>query len=105
MIKKYSLVDVALWPTSIIISLFGMGILLSTPTYAFTKLKNGFDNLTETYLIPLSAAVAGTSFVLYAILSYFRPEENQKRCANVCIMSILTYSGLEIINTISQSFS
>jgi hypothetical protein len=88
--------------------LFVSGIALVSNVnnaYAFTKLKNGFETITSTYLIPLSTAVAGASFILFVILSYFKQEEYQKKVGNVLALSILSVTGLEIINSLVQSFS
>ena len=73
--------------------------------YAFGKLKNGFETITSTYLIPLAGAVAGASFILFVTLSFFKQDEYQKKAANVAILSIFAGSGLEIIRNLIQSFS
>ena len=80
-------------------------LISSDPAIAFTKLKNGFETITSTYLIPLSAAVAGASFILFVILSYFKQEEYQKKIGNVLVLSVFSAAGLEIINAIIQTFS
>ena len=72
---------------------------------AFTKLKNGFETITSTYLIPLAHAVAGASFILYVTMSLFKQEEYQKKAATVIVLSIFIGGGLEIINKVIQSFS
>lgn len=73
--------------------------------FAFSKLKNGFETLTSTYLVPLAGAVAGASFLLMITLSFFKQDEYQKKAANVAILSIFAGSGLEIIKNLIQSFS
>jgi hypothetical protein len=73
--------------------------------YAFSKLTNGFETITRTYLIPLSGAVAGASFILFVTLSYFKQEEYQKKVANVLVLSIFTGCGLELVTNVIQSFS
>ena len=82
-------------------------ILLSVtqPVFAFSKLKNGFETITSTYLIPLAGAVAGASFILFVTLSFFKQDEYQKKAANVAILSIFAGSGLELIRNLIQSFS
>ncbi|PIP92553.1 MAG: hypothetical protein COW00_00080 [Bdellovibrio sp. CG12_big_fil_rev_8_21_14_0_65_39_13] len=82
-----------------------VAIISSPNALAFNKLKNGFETITTTYLIPLSAAVAGASFILYVILSYFKQEEYQKKVGNVLALTVFSATGLEIINNIIQSFS
>jgi len=79
--------------------------LLPSNTHAFSKLKNGFETITSTYLIPLAGAVAGASFILFVTLSFFKQEEYQKKAANVAILSIFAGSGIEIIRSLIQSFS
>jgi len=73
--------------------------------YAFSKLKNGFETITNTYLVPLSNAVAGASLIFYLIMAYFRQEEYQKKAAAVFGLAICTAVGLEVLSTIEQSFS
>lgn len=72
---------------------------------AFTKLRNGFETITQSYLIPLTKAVAGCSFILFVILSFFRQEEYTKKLAMVAGLSIFGSVGLELIDIIIQSFS
>mgnify|MGYP006423564869 CR=1 FL=1 len=81
-------------------------LLFNTPrAQAFNKLKNGFETLTESYLIPLSTAMAGAMLILYVILSYFRLDEFQKKVGSVFGLAILTVTGTSIINGIVGSFS
>jgi len=84
--------------------IMGMALFPSN-AYAFSKLKNGFETITSTYLIPLAGAVAGASFILFVTLSFFKQEEYQKKAANVAILSIFAGSGIEIIRSLIQSFS
>ncbi len=79
--------------------------LFPSNAYAFSKLTNGFETITRTYLIPLSGAVAGASFILFVTLSYFKQEEYQKKVANVLVLSIFTGCGLELVTNVIQSFS
>ena len=76
---------------------------LSFNALAFTKLKNGFETITNNYLIPLSSAVAGAALVLTIIMGFFKPEMN-RFIASILGLSILTHVALELINTIAQSF-
>ena len=86
--------------------LFAMTMLSVTQqVFAFSKLKNGFETITSTYLIPLAGAVAGASFILFVTLSFFKQDEYQKKAANVAILSIFAGSGLELIRNLIQSFS
>ncbi len=78
---------------------------LTQSVFAFSKLKNGFETITSTYLIPLAGAVAGASFILFVTLSFFKQDEYQKKAANVAILSIFAGSGLELIRNLIQSFS
>lgn len=84
-----------------------LGVFLLSPlnAYAFSKLKNGFETITSSYLIPLAGAVAGASFILFVTLSFFKQDEYQKKAANVAILSIFAGSGLELIKNLIQSFS
>ena len=74
-------------------------------SYAFSKLINGLESITSTYLMPLAGAVAGASFLLYITLSYFKQDEYQRKVANVIILAIFTGAGLEVIKKIIQHFS
>ena len=80
-------------------------ILFPVHVCAFTKIQNGLETITETYLVPLAGAVAGASFVIFVIMSFFRQEEYQKKAANVAILSIFVGAGLELIKLIIRSFS
>ncbi len=90
-----------LWPFTAIF----LSFLYSPKTLAFSKLKNGFETITSTYLIPLAGSVAGASFILFVPLSFFKQDEYQKKAANVAILSIFAGSGIEIIRNLIQSFS
>lgn len=79
--------------------------MMTQSAFAFSKLKNGFEIITSTYLIPLAGAVAGASFILFVTLSFFKQDEYQKKAANVAILSIFAGSGLELIRNLIQSFS
>ncbi|MEX0799355.1 MAG: hypothetical protein WD025_07915 [Bacteriovoracaceae bacterium] len=72
--------------------------------YAFNNLKNGFETLTESYLLPLSKAIAGCSFIYYVTVSFFR-QEDTKKAGHVTVLAVLSAGGLELIDTIMQSFS
>ncbi|MCF8060729.1 MAG: hypothetical protein K9K67_15610 [Bacteriovoracaceae bacterium] len=89
----------------LLITLFIGMTLIPSNAYAFSKLTNGFETITRTYLIPLSGAVAGASFILFVTLSYFKQEEYQKKVANVLVLSIFTGCGLELVTNVIQSFS
>lgn len=104
-IIKNKLIDTFVWITTIWFTLMGSVLLPSGNAYAFNKLKNGFETITSSYLMPLSTAVAGASFILFVILSYFKQEEYQKKVGNVLALAILSVTGLEIINSLVQSFS
>jgi hypothetical protein len=82
-----------------------MSLIGHNQAFAFNKLKSGFETITNSYLIPLSSAVAGASFITFVILSYFKQEEYQKKAGNVFALSVLSTAGLEIIGSINQSFS
>ena len=84
--------------------LFGT-IFIPSNVYAFSKLKNGFETITSTYLMPLAHAVAGASFILFVTMSLFKQEEYQKKAATVVVLSIFIGGGLEIINKVIESFS
>ena len=79
--------------------------LMSGEIYAFTKLKNGFETITNTYLIPLAGAVGGTAFLVFILLSFFKQDEYQRKVFNVLLLSIFAGCGMEIIRRIIESFS
>ena len=87
------------WPT------FLASVLYSRNAHAFTKIQNGLETITETYLVPLAGAVAGASFIVLVIMSLFRQEEYQKKAANVVVLSIFIGAGLELIKQVIRSFS
>lgn len=80
-------------------------VLSPNHVYAFSKLKNGFETITSSYLVPLAGAVAGAAFIVFVTLSFFKQEEYQKKAANVAILAVFVGSGLEIITNLIQSFS
>ena len=84
--------------------LFGL-FLFPVDANAFTKLQNGFETITSTYLVPLAGAVAGAAFIVFVTLSFFKQDEYQRKAANVAILSIFAGSGLELIKNLIQSFS
>ena len=86
---------------------FTMSIMLmgANNAFAFNKLKNGFETITNTYLLPLTGAVAGAALLVFITLSYFNQEQYQKKIAGVAALAVLTGAGLEMIKTIIQSFS
>ena len=98
------ILDFLVWIWCIIFAIYIL-IITASNVFAFNKLKNGFETITSTYLIPLSAAVGGASFILYVILSYFKQEEYQKKVGNVLALTIFSATGVEIINSLVQSFS
>jgi hypothetical protein len=104
-IIKNKLTNISIWISSFFFTLMGSLLLPSGNAYAFTKLKNGFETITSTYLIPLAGAVAGASFILYVTMSLFKQDEYQKKAANVAILAIFIGSGLEIITSLITSFS
>ena len=84
----------------------GLFLIASNEAYAFSKLKNGFETITSSYLIPVAGAVAGAAFILFSTLSLFKPDEYQRKVANVIFLSIFASSvGLEIIKKIVESFN
>ena len=102
---KNKLVDISIWIGTGIITLGGSTLLPSGKVYAFTRLKAGFETLTNSYLMPLSTAVAGTALVACVIMSYFKPEVWLPRVGTVFALAIVVKGGLEIIQVITQSFS
>lgn len=87
-------------------SMVGFSFLIPiSEAHAFSKLKNGFETITNNYLIPLSTAVAGAALILFVILSYFKQDVYLKNVGTVFALAIISTVGLEIINTLSQSFS
>ena len=103
---KNKIIDISAWFSSLIITLLGSFLILSSGNvYAFNKLKNGFETITNNYLIPLSTATAGAALILFVILSYFKQDVYLKNVGTVFALAIISTVGLEIINTLSQSFS
>jgi hypothetical protein len=86
---------------------FYIGTLMMSANnaFAFNKLKNGFETITNTYLMPLTGAVAGAALITFITLSYFKQEENQKKVAGVFALAVMATAGLEVLKTIIQSFS
>ena len=99
------LVDTTIWPLYGALTAASAALLIPSNAYAFEQLKNGFDNLTKMYLIPLSGIVAGTALIFYIILSYFKKDEYQKNIGNIFALAILARAGLGIINALMTSFS
>lgn len=102
---KNKLVDIAAWFSSIILTLMGSFLLPTGNAYAFTKLKNGFETITNNYLIPLSSAVAGAALILFVILSYFKQDVYLPKVGTIFALAIISAVGLEVITTLNQSFS
>lgn len=86
-------------------SLVFVTLIFSSHTFAFDKLKNGFETITNTYLLPLTGVVAGCALITFITLSYFKQEEYQKKAASVIGLSIFSAVGLSLIKTIIESFS
>ena len=103
--SRNKLIDIACWYFTLTLLLFGSALFASPKVYAFAKLKQGFESITTTFLIPLSGAVAGCAFILFITLSYFKQEEHKKNVGNVLMLSILSAVGIDLINVITQSFS
>jgi hypothetical protein len=97
------LIDVAPFFYGLVFSILAL-FATTQNSYAFNKLKNGFETITNNYLIPLSGAVAGAALILFVIISYYKPEM-LKRVGEIFILSIISYGGLEIMKGISESFS
>ena len=96
--NKHALINI----TSV--TIFAAMILTSRNTLAFTKLKDGFETITNTYLMPLTTAIGGAALIVYVLMSYFR-EENIKKMGQVLVLIAVARSGLEMVNIIGQSFS
>ena len=102
--KRIQTIDISL--IFIMASMVGFAYMIPlSEAYAFSKLKNGFETITNNYLIPLSTAVAGAALILFVILSYFKQDVYLKNVGTVFALAIISTVGLEIINTLSQSFS
>ena len=102
---KNKLVDIAAWFSSVGLTLMGSFLLPTGNAYAFTKLKNGFETITNNYLIPLSSAVAGAALILFVILSYFKQDVYLPKVGTIFALAIISAVGLEVITTLNQSFS
>lgn len=89
-----------------ILAIGAIGLLMPiNNAQAFSKLKSGFETITNNYLIPLSTTVAGAALIVFVILSYFKQDVYLKNVGTIFALAVLTTSGLEVINTLSQSFS
>ena len=73
--------------------------------YAFSKLKNGFETITSTYLVPLAYAVAGASLIFYLIMAYFNQQDYQKKAASVFGITICIAVGADVLKVVQQTFS
>ena len=102
---KKRLLNFTIWPMALISSLVSLELLSPQNAYAFTQLKNGFENMTKMYLIPLSGAVAGCALIVYITLSYFKKDEYQKNVGNILALAVLSRVGLGVIDAIMKSFS
>jgi len=102
---RNNLIDIAYWFFGLTSCLMGSMIFSPERAFAFTKLRNGFEMVTTTYLIPLSLAVAGASLVSNVILSYFKNAEFQKNIGNVFFLSVICFGGLELLKIISQTLA
>ena len=78
--------------------------LVSIEAWGFNNLKNGFEMITSTYLIPLSKVVAGAALLLFALLSYWNPDVYKRHLVNVIFIVVLSAVGLTLINSIFQAF-
>ena len=102
---RNNLIDIAYWFFGLTTCLMGNMLFSPEKAFALTKLKNGFEMVTTTYLIPLSLAVAGASLVSHVILSYFKNAEYRKNVGEVFFLSIILYGGLELLKIISQTLA
>lgn len=93
-----------LWPVTMILGAFA-AVLTPSHAYAFSKLKSGFENLTSTYLIPLSHAMAGAALIAFVLLSFFKKDEYQKQVGNILALTIVSSVGLNIIEALTRTFS
>ncbi|MBI2522480.1 MAG: hypothetical protein HYV97_18815 [Bdellovibrio sp.] len=93
------------WPIAFLLSFLGMGLFNPRNAQAFTQLKNGFENITKTYLLPLSGAVAACALVLFITLSYFKKDEYQKNVGNILALAVFARVALSVIDAITRSFS
>lgn len=98
---KNKLIDIYIWFWS---GLIGALLLAPNRAFAFSKLKAGFETITNNYLIPLLYVVSGAAFLFYIIYSLFKQDE-KKKIGEVAALSILGAAGLDLINKIMQSFS
>ena len=103
--QKIKLRQFTFWPIVFTLSFFGVEFINPTNAHAFTQLKNGFENITKMYLLPLSGAVAGCALILFIILSYFKKDEYQKNVGNVLALAVLARVSLSVIDAITRSFS
>lgn len=98
---KNKLIDIYIWILSGVIGAF---VLAPNRAFAFSKLKAGFETITNNYLIPLLYAVSGAAFIFYVIYSLFKQDE-KKKIGEVAVLSIIGAAGLDLINKLMQSFS
>ena len=83
----------------------GLYLLFPSNALAFGKLTTGLQTITSTYLVPLAGAVAGTCFLIYVILSFFKQDEYQRKIGNVLLLSVFTGAGLELIQKVILHFN
>ena len=79
--------------------------LVSLDSWGFNNLKNGFEMVTNTYLLPLSKVVACCALLLFALLSYWNPDVYKRHLTNVIFIVVLSAVGVTLINSIFQAFS
>ncbi|HLE12831.1 MAG: hypothetical protein A2504_00350 [Bdellovibrionales bacterium RIFOXYD12_FULL_39_22] len=102
---KNTLIDVVVWFFCFGFASIGFTVLHPQNAYAFDKLKNGFEMMTNNYLLPLSQAVGGFFFILYIILSYFRQDEYLRKVSTVAMLGIFSAAGISLMDTLTKSFS
>ena len=102
---KTKIRNLTFWPVAFLLSFLGLSLLNPKNAEAFTQLKNGFENITKVYLIPLSGAVAACALILFITLSYFKKDEYQKNVGNILALAVLARVSLSVIDAITQSFS
>ena len=83
---------------------FALSIGAPANAHAFSKIIRGLESITSAYLVPLAGAVAGASFIVFIMLSYFRQDEYQRKVLNVLLLSVIAGGGLEMIKKITEHF-
>ena len=76
----------------------------SANALAFTRIKNGFENLTQSHLLPISSAVGGCLAIVFGILSYFDGPRYIPKIAQCAGIAVIISVTVDVLNDITNAF-